>query len=148
MIIFLNSYGEIKAIGNSTDESLISYDIDESYELFPFEGWSEEKIKCYKVAVSPILIEEEIPLSDEEIAELDDSEVITKTVVKESGKYMISMMTPYLDSRYVEHLASLGYATEENSLGLMETYEETVTNSSNISDVELALEEVYEMLEV
>lgn len=37
-------------------------------------------------------------------------------------------------------------AIEETNIGLMETYEETANNSSSIDDLELALEEVYEMI--
>lgn len=83
----------------------------------PFNGWSTAKICCYKVTV-------------------------------QDG--FVTMMTPYVDSRFLDNFNQLGLSTEVNAkdisdtqMGLAETYETTYTA---ISNVELALTEVYEMI--
>lgn len=83
----------------------------------PFNGWSTAKICCYKVTV-------------------------------QDG--FVTMMTPYIDSRFLDNFDQLGLSTEVNTkdisdtqMGLAETYETTYTS---ISNVELALTEVYEMI--
>lgn len=113
MYISVNKNNEIKKVGVSTDPNLTSFYVDENHPQFPFKGWSEAKICCYKVTVSDGII---------------------------------TMMTPYIDSRLLDHFDQVGKATETTSIGLMETFEETINNSSSIDELELALEEVYEMI--
>lgn len=118
MYISVNEKNEIKKVG--VDDTLTVLYVDENAEMFPFKGWSEAKICCYKVTVSDGII---------------------------------TMMTPYIDSRLLDHFDQVGKATETNAdsidetnIGLMETFEETINNSSSIDELELALEEVYEMI--
>lgn len=120
MYISVNKNNEIKQVGVTTDPNLTSLYVDENNVDFPFKGWSEAKICCYKVTVSDGII---------------------------------TMMTPYIDSRLLDHFDQVGKATETNAdsidetnIGLMETFEETINNSSSIDELELALEEVYEMI--
>ena len=63
---------------------------------------------------------------------------------------MVTMMTPYVDSRLISHYDGLGVATEVNSsdildteMALTESYEET---NNNLTDIELAVVELYEMI--
>lgn len=65
----------------------------------------------------------------------------------------VTMMTPYVDTRILEHIEKLGIATEDNAKdisetndGLIETYEATITNEQTISECEDALMELYEMI--
>lgn len=74
-----------------------------------------------------------------------------KVNVNENG--IITMMTPYVDSRLIEHFDSLGISTEENNqsisetnVGLMETYETTIDNTNSIEDCNNALMELYELI--
>lgn len=80
MYLILNSDNEIKGVGVTTDPSLVSVYVDENADMFPFKGWSEAKICCYKVNV------------------VDG---------------IITMMTPYVDSRLIEHIDQLGQQIEE-----------------------------------
>lgn len=118
MYVSINKKGEIKSVGVSTDPALTTVFIDDVNS--PFIGWSNAKICCYKVTVKDGIV---------------------------------YMMTPYIDSRLIEHFDSLGIANEENessidetNVGLMETYEDTLTNSTDINNLELAVEELYEMI--
>lgn len=66
---------------------------------------------------------------------------------------IVMMMTPYIDSRLIEHFDALGTASETNASdisdnreGLTETFESTLTNTDDIASLREGLEEVYEML--
>ena len=65
----------------------------------------------------------------------------------------VTMMTPYLDSRLIEHIEQLGQSTEinkadisDNREGIMETFESTLTNEAELEDCRSAIIELYEML--
>ncbi len=49
MIVYVNENHDIKAVGTTTDESLIALEIND--EDNPFKDWSTAKICCYKVTV-------------------------------------------------------------------------------------------------
>lgn len=66
---------------------------------------------------------------------------------------IIMMMTPYVDSRLLEHFDQLGKQTEynaddisDNREGIMESFEASMLNTDDISALRDGLEEVYEML--
>lgn len=66
---------------------------------------------------------------------------------------IVMMMTPYIDSRLLDHFDQIGMATEvnasdisDNREGLMETFETSMVNTDDISSLREGLEEVYEML--
>lgn len=73
-----------------------------------------------------------------------------KVIVKDG---IVMMMTPYIDSRLLDHFDQLGKATEvnkddisDNRDGLMETFETGITNSDDIATLRDGLMEVYEMI--
>lgn len=80
MYLILNSDNEIKGVGVTTNPEYKSVYVDENADMFPFKGWSEAKICCYKVNVSDGII---------------------------------TMMTPYVDSRMLEHINQLGTQNED-----------------------------------
>ena len=116
MKIFVNSKNQICDVGSTTDSTLTEYEVPDR----DFEGWSIAKICCYKIYVS-------------------------------LGKYC--GFSPYVDSRLIQHIEQLGQQIEgtnedldTTNIGLMETYEDTVANSTDIDNLELAVEELYEMI--
>lgn len=130
MHISVNSNNEIKKVG--IDENLTVLYVDETNPSYPWNGWSEAKICCYKVKVN-----------DEGI---------------------VTMMTPYIDSRLLDHFDQLGIHSEENANGLTDTqmaicdnyedflsYSETTdealeTGNTQITDLEMAVCDIYEMI--
>lgn len=66
---------------------------------------------------------------------------------------IVMVMTPYVDSKLLDHFDQVGNATElnasdisDNRDGLMETFEASMINTDDISALREGLEEVYEML--
>ena len=65
----------------------------------------------------------------------------------------VIMMTPYVDSKLLDHIDQLGKQGETNTSdisdnreGIMETYEETSTNTADVADLREAVMELYEMM--
>lgn len=65
----------------------------------------------------------------------------------------VTMMTPYVDSRLLDHIEQLGKQGDTNTSdisdnreGIMETFEQTITNSTDLEDVRTAIIELYEMI--
>ena len=81
MKVFVNEEGKIKAVHASDDTSLQMYELDETVDDFPFSGWSDARIMCYRMKGSPIMDGEE-----------------------STGKYEVTMLTPYVDSRLIEKI--------------------------------------------
>ena len=120
MLIYCNNIGEIHDVyTNSLDDpTLIEYDVTDG----TFDGWSVAKICCYKVAVSP--------------------------------EGHITMMTPYVDSRLIFHIDQLGRQGDTNTSdiadnreGLIETFEATEENETEIAELRAATMELYELIE-
>ena len=121
MKVFVDEEGKIKAIHASDDASLQMYELDETVDLFPFKGWSDARIMCYRINVAPIMEDVEVDLTEEEMtekqAEIDAMELsdgeekpavpTTKIVRQETGKYMVTMMTPYVDSNIIEKIEDI-----------------------------------------
>ena len=121
MKVFVNEEGKIKAVHASDDTSLQMYELDETVDDFPFSGWSDARIMCYRINVVPIMEDVEVELTEEEItekqAEIDAMELsdgeekptvpTTKIVRQETGKYMVTMMTPYVDSNIIEKIEDI-----------------------------------------
>lgn len=66
---------------------------------------------------------------------------------------IITMMTPYVDSRLIEHIDQLGNGVQSNSSditdnreGLIETFDVTLVNSNELAECREAIMELYEML--
>lgn len=52
MIVFVDNENRIKAVDRTTDETLTPIELDETDEEFPFTGWSNAKICCYRVTAT------------------------------------------------------------------------------------------------
>lgn len=109
MYLILNSKNEIKGIGVTKDPSLKSVYVDENAGDFPFKGWPEAKICCYKVNVKDGIV---------------------------------TMMTPYIDSRFIEHFSQVGEATEDNEIGIAENSDGLFDMAEETSDIADALYEL------
>ena len=133
MILYVNSKGEIKDVNVTEDETLTSLPISENSDN-PFTTWSVAKICCYRVGVIPETITEVVGTEEE-------GGDITET--RETGKYIISMMTPYIDSRIIEHIDNLGRQAEANATSISDTQdalcEASIDTEDRFLDVETAL---------
>lgn len=65
----------------------------------------------------------------------------------------VAMMTPYVDSRLIEHIDQLGKGVDTNTTditdnreGLIETFDNTMTNAEDIADCREAIIELYDMI--
>ena len=119
MIVYTDSNGCIKDVGSTSDDSLIPVEILDDEEN-PFIGWNDAKICCYRVEVT-------------------DGHV--------------TMLTPYVDTRLIPFIEKYGTQITENTSdiadnreGIMETFEATEGNASELADLRAAIEEVYEMI--
>ena len=145
MIIFVNERNEIKDVNVTNDTSLRPYEIAES-DLNPFTNWPVAKICCYKVGLTPETVTEIVGSEDVTYTDLEGNEVTETREIKETretGKYLITMMTPYVDSRIIEHIEQLGKQVDTNSADILMT-QDAVCESSIIAeekflDVETAL---------
>ena len=123
MIIFVNERNEIKDVNITKDTSLRPYEIADS-DLNPFANWSAAKICCYKVALTP-----------------------EKVDGAETGKYIITMMTPYIDSRIIEHIEQLGNQNETNTAAVLETQDALCEVSADTEEKFMMSEEKFLELE-
>ncbi len=69
MIVFVDSESRIKAVNKTSDESLTPLFIDETNEMYPFTGWSNVKICCYKVNVTDGVVTMMTPYIDSNLLE-------------------------------------------------------------------------------
>lgn len=111
MYISVNKNNEIKKVG--IDENLTALYVDENMSGFPFEGWSDAKICCYKVTVKDGII---------------------------------TMMTPYIDSRMLDHFDQIGAVEEENSEALFDTADATSEISDALFELADYVAELEEMI--
>lgn len=118
MKIYVNGENEIKDVGTTSDSTLIEVEISDDNN--PFADWSVARICCFKVEV------------------------------KEGN---IAGYLPYVNSAIIEHLDRLSNVDEsitndvnDTQMGLAETYEKTLSNESNVTDLELAVTELYELM--
>ena len=133
MILFLNNKNEIKDVDVTRDETLTAYEIAATDN--PFEGWAADKICCYRVGLTPekvteIVGTEEVTYTDLEGNEVTETRDVTET--KETGKYLITMMTPYIDSRIIEPIVWLRGQIKDNSNDIAAT-------DSNLLEIQTAL---------
>lgn len=85
MILYVDSENRIKDVGSTEDSSLTEVYVDETADMFPFTGWSEDKICCYKITVNDGII---------------------------------TMMTPYVDSKALPHIEEQGKKHEDKEQAL------------------------------
>ena len=74
-----------------------------------------------------------------------------KVNVKEG---IVIMMTPYVDSRLIDHIDQLGKQGETNAADITDaqeaigdTYDQVDTNIADITDLQEAIAEIYELIE-
>ena len=118
MYISVNEKNEIKKVG--IDENLTVLYVDENSADYPWNGWSEAKICCYKVEVKDGIVTMMTPYIWSN--NLDVIDQLGKST--EVNKSDIS----------------------DNRDGLMETFETGMTNSDDIATLRNGLMEVYEMI--
>ncbi len=118
MKIYVNSKNEIKDVNTTNDNHLIEYEINDNTN--PFINWSVAKICCYRVTI------------------VDG---------------MVTSYTPYVDSKLIEHIEKLGRADEstatdilDTQVALTETFEKALSAEATITDIQLAIVELYEMI--
>ena len=115
MILFVNDKGEIRDIDSTEDKSLTALEITGNN---PFEGWSNARIRCYRL-------------------EVRDGEVVMMT------PYVSSTILDHID--YLGHGAERVAENIINTqMALTETFEQAEKNGDQITDAEIAIAEVYE----
>ena len=122
MIIFVNEFNEIKDVNVTRDETLTAYEIVDDDN--PFANWSVDKICCYRVGLTPETVTEVIGTEEYTYTDLEGNEVTETrdvTETKETGKYLITMMTPYIDSRIIEPIVWLRRQIKDNSNDILVT---------------------------
>lgn len=117
MKVFMNEKNEIKAVGSTADASLREVEILDKGN--PFADWSEDRICCFKADIRNGLVYGYTPYVK--------TTVIDKIILAEKFN---AVNSDVLDTQ----------------LALADTYEQTVANVDAITDVELAITEIYEMM--
>lgn len=118
MILFIDQKNEIKDVNTTTNNTLIPFEVDDSYN--PFKDWSTAKICCHAI-------------------EIKDGKL--------NGFY------PYVDVNIIRHIDDLANGNEANAtditdtqIGLTETYQKALKTDATVTDIQLALVELYEMI--
>lgn len=102
MILYIDSEGKIKDVDTTEDTSLTAVELAD--EDNPFIGWSVALICCYCIATAEVPIYPEVEPQEGDEPTPEPETIGVKTVV--------TMMTPYVDSRLLDHIDQLGKATE------------------------------------
>lgn len=117
MILFVNGKGEIKDIDRTEDKSLTALEVTGNN---PFEGWSDARIRCYRV-------------------EVRDGEVVMMT------PYVSSTLLDHID--YLgKGTQAVAESVTSTQMALTETFEQAEKNGDQLTDAEIAIAEVYEEL--
>lgn len=118
MNIYVNKNGEIKDVDTTSDTTLTPITLNDKTNIF--KGWNTAKICCYKV-------------------EIKDGKVVS--------------CSPYIDNNIIKHIDDLAKSIESNSsdiidnqLATVDVYEKTLITDENITELELALTEIYELM--
>lgn len=119
MYISVNQNNEIKKVG--VDENLTVLYVDEKSKNYPWNGWSNAKICCYRVNVND------------------------KGIVTMMTPYIFSNNLDVIDQLGNATEVNSSDITD-NRNGLMETFETGMTNSDDIATLRNGLMEVYEMI--
>lgn len=115
MILFVNEKGEIKDIDSTEDKSLKELEVTGKN---PFEGWSDARIRCYRV-------------------EVRDGEVVMMT------PYISSTLLDHID--YLgRSTQAVSESVTSTQMALTETFEQAEKNGDQLTDAEIAIAEVYE----
>lgn len=117
MILFVNDKGEIRDIDSTEDKSLKELEITGNN---PFEGWSDARIRCYRV-------------------EVRDGEVVMMT------PYVSSTILDHID--YLGHgTERVAENIINTQMALTETFEQSAANADQLTTSEVAMTELYEAI--
>ena len=117
MVLFVNDNGEIKDIDSTEDKSLKKLEIMKNN---PFEGWSDARIRCYRVDV-------------------EDGEVVMMT------PYVSSTILDHID--YLGHgTERVAENIINTQMALTETFEQSAANADQLTTSEVAMTELYEAI--
>ena len=117
MILFVNDKGEIRDIDSTEDKSLKELEITGNN---PFEGWSDARIRCYRV-------------------EVRDGEVVMMT------PYVSSNILDHID--YLGHgTERVAENIINTQMALTETFEQSAANADQLTTSEVAMTELYEAI--
>ena len=115
MILFVNEKGEVKDVDSTEDKSLTALEVTGNN---PFEGWSDARIRCFRV-------------------EVRDGEVVMMT------PYVSSTILDHID--YLGHgTERVAENIINTQMALTETFEQAEKNGDQLTDAEIAIAEVYE----
>lgn len=119
MYISVNDRNEIKKVG--IDENLTVLYVDENAPLFPFEGWSDAKICCYKVNVND------------------------KGIITMMSPYIYSNNLDVIDMLGKASETNADGITD-TQMALCDNYEMIEVGNQQITDLEMAICDIYEMI--
>lgn len=112
---------------------------------------SNNEIKDVGTTLDSTLIPYEIDDTANPFAGWSVAKICCYKVAVSEGR--VTMMTPYVDSRLIEHIEQLGQQASANEKsigecnnGIIETYEGVIGNASSIEDCNAAITELYEMI--
>lgn len=109
MIVFTDDEGRILDVDSTTDSTLNRYELVDD-GMNPFLGWSVAKIMCYRIAVAPQMVTNVIGTHEETYADEEGNE-LTRTVedteTVPTGKFYVTMMTPYVPSNLIDKISSM-----------------------------------------
>lgn len=161
MTLYINNRGEIKSV-NAPIEGLTEIVLADTEKAF--EGWNDEVICCYRVGVIPETVTNIIDTITETYEDLDgNTQTVTKDITETvpTGKYLVSMITPYVDTRVIEHYARLANGISENTENIMTNSEcldevaeiiseydqADVTTSECLDETAECISELYELID-
>lgn len=109
MILYLDKEKRIMAVESTERTDLTEVKVDETAEMFPFAGWSDTRICCYRIdyRYEQIGTEEQ---TDEE------GNIIEVPVYSEYAT--ITMMTPYVPTHMMSALENLEKQNAEQKMEL------------------------------
>lgn len=109
MILYLDKEKRIMAVNTTDREDLTAVEFDETAEDFPFTGWSETRICCYRIGYHY-----EQTGTEEQTDE--EGNIIEVPVYSEYAT--IDMMTPYVPTHMMSALENLEKQNAEQKMEL------------------------------
>lgn len=116
MLLYVDNKNRIMAVHSTGRTDLTEVKVDETSDMFPFSGWSDTRICCYKIGYYyPQTGTEPQEIINEETGETETVEVPVYSEYAE-----INMFTPYVPTHMMSALENL----EKKSKELREKQEE------------------------
>ena len=140
MILFINERNEIKDVDVTRDETLTAYEISDNDNTV--ENWSVDKICCYKVDLKPETVTEVVDIEEVTYTDMEGNEVTEEreiTETKETGKYLITMFTPCVDSRIIEPIVWLRKQIKDNASDIITTDERILEIETALCDLSMLM---------